>query len=440
MSRWRFRFLWLLLFVGLAPAPAQEHLRTLTILHTNDLHARFLPDGRRDGGFAHLAAALRREQAGCSSCLFLNAGDIVQGSPVSTLFGGLPVYEVMNLFAPDVSTLGNHEFDYGWQKILEFVRAARFPIVSANVQDGQGRLLAPRAYTIRTVNGVRVAVIGALTADLPALTMPGVRGPWRALPVVETVRRYAREVGRQSDLIVVLGHINAEEEDAILNQAPEVAVVISGHAHRGLEAPKSVDGRLVVRVKAYGVELGRLDLQVDVPKKTVVSSAWKRIPIRADAIPPAADVARAVAGWEARVSRIVDVPIGEARKEFTGKDLKTLMERAMAEETGADFAFMNQGGIRDFFPAGQLLARHVWNVMPFDNKVVVGRFKGRDLPAAVIDGRSIDPEGEYTLAVNDFTAANQRTELGAGGLEFPRIGPLQRDLLIEWIKKKKVLE
>src|SRR5262249_39892343 len=193
--------------------------------------------------------------------------------------------------------------------------------------------------------------------------------------------------------------------------------------------------------KAWGEELGRLDLKVDVRKKAVVQSSWKRIPIDADSIPAAPDVAKLIEQWEARVSKIVDIPIGEAKREFAGLDLKALMEKAMAEETHSDFAFQNEGGIRDFLPKGKILARNVWNIMPFDNRVVVGKFKGSQLPPDVAKGHSIVPNREYTLAVNDFTAINQKTEMGVTGLKFPQKGgALQRDQLINWIKKKKVIQ
>lgn len=439
MRHLRIRFLWLLLFIGLAPA--QQNLRPLTILHTNDLHARFLPDGRQHGGFAQLVTAIRREREGCRACLLLNGGDLVQGSPVSTLFHGEPVYQVANLFGFDAATIGNHEFDYGWQKITKFIRLAHFPIVSANVINAEGRLLAQKPYLIRSVGSIRVAIIGALTADLPTLSTPNLLGPWRAEPVLATVHRYAAEVRDRSDLIVVLAHITGEEEDQLLHEAPEAPVIISGHLHRGMETPKTFDGRILVRVKAYGEELGRLDLMVDTAKKAVVRSTWKRIEIDANKIPPAPDVAKVLAQWEAKVSKIVDVPIGEAKREFAGKALKALMEQAMADEMHTDLAFMNEGGIRDFLPKGTILARNVWNIMPFDNRVVAGRFKGSELPPSVKNGRPIDPNREYTLAVNDFTAANQKSEMGANGLHFSETaGPLQRDLLIDWIKKRKVLE
>jgi 2',3'-cyclic-nucleotide 2'-phosphodiesterase (5'-nucleotidase family) len=174
----------------------------------------------------------------------------------------------------------------------------------------------------------------------------------------------------------------------------------------------------------------------------VKSSSWRRIPTTTQFAAGAPDVAKAVAKWEKKVAEMVDVPIAEAKRAFAGADLKALIERATTESLGVDFSYMNRGGVRAPLPAGKLLARHVWNAYPFDNKVVVGRFKGKDLPKVVTEGRQIDPEREYTLAVNDFTAANQHaaSQLASTGLVFSSDGPLQRDLLIDWIKKQKVLQ
>jgi len=260
--------------------------------------------------------------------------------------------------------------------------------------------------------------------------------------VVESVRKYADELRDRADLIVVLGHLEDAEATEILHEAPAVAVVVSVHNHTGLQMPEQYEGRLNVRVSGYGRELGRLDLEVNLPEHKLASWKWRVIPVNASAGEPAADVAALVAQWEAKVSAIVDVPIGEARREIAGPDLKRLIERAMAEETGTDLAFMNQGGVRDKLPQGRILARHIWNIMPFDNLVVMGTFAGDKLPPAVVMGRTIDPQRQYTLAVSDFTAANQNAhgQLGTTGLVFPRTGPPLRDLLIDWVKKQKVIE
>ncbi|HZT33936.1 MAG TPA: bifunctional UDP-sugar hydrolase/5'-nucleotidase [Bryobacteraceae bacterium] len=433
----------LLLFVCLCAgfSAAQGSLRSLTILHVNDLHARLEPDADHQGGFAYLATAIRREETGCRACLLLNAGDLVQGTPVSTIFRGLPLYKIGNLFGFDVSTLGNHEFDYGWEMVPRFVAAARFPVVSANVADASGRLIAGRAYTILAVNGIRVAVIGLVMQDLAGFETPDRMGPWRALPVVETLQRYVAEVGQRADLIVALAHISDPEAEEILRRVPEVAVVVSGHNHKGLTDAQVIDRRVHVRVEGYGRELGRLDLRVDLARHQLDSWNWRRIPVDAAKLAPAQDVASLVAHWEDRVARRVDVPIGEATREIAGPELRALLERAMAEEVGADFGFLNAGGIRDKLPRGTLLARHIWNIMPFDNRVMIGRFCGAQLPEVVTRGRQVDPRHTYTLAVTDFTVANQagKGQLGTRGLEFPRAGPLLRDALIDWIRQKRVL-
>jgi 2',3'-cyclic-nucleotide 2'-phosphodiesterase (5'-nucleotidase family) len=281
-----------------------------------------------------------------------------------------------------------------------------------------------------------------MTGYLKSLTTADSRGPWQATPLIDTLRTYARELEPKTDIIVALAHLGGAEEDRILSEVPEVSVVVGGHEHAGLAEAKQVEKRTAVRLQANGRELGRLDLKVETGCKCVTSAAWKRIPIRAKESPADAEIAKQVAKWEKKVDEVVNVPIGAAKREFAGAELKALIERATAEEMGVDFAFMNRGGVRAPLPAGQLLARHVWVMYPFDNKVVVGRFKGKELPKIITEGRQIDPEREYTLAVNDFTAANQESpsQLATKGLEFPKVGPLQRDLIIDWIRKKKILE
>jgi len=424
-------------------AISAQDVRPLTILHSNDLHAHLTPDDRGLGGFAYLATAVKEERARSSASLYLNAGDLVQGTPVSTLFKGVPIYQIANRLGFDVSTLGNHEFDYGWQRIQQFVKIAKYPVVSANVVNDQGAFLARAPYVIKTAGGIRVAVIGILLGDLVGnLATPDKVGPWHVQPVVETVRKYAAEVRGKSDLIVVLGHMHDSEADDILKQIPEVSICIVGHAHRAYAHLHNFDGRVGALVTSYGVELGRLDVQVDMAAHKLKSAEWNIIPVDSKKLTPDPKVAHDVARWEKKVSKIVDVSIGEAKRRFEKRDLQVLIERAMAEQTGSDLAWINLGNVRDVIPQGTVLARAIWNILPFDNAVVIGKFKGSQLPAKVREGHSIDPEREYTLATTDFTAANQASadQLGVSGLAFPRTDAMQRDMVIDWIKKKKVLE
>src|SRR6202035_3188761 len=107
-----------------------------------------------------------------------------------------------------------------------------------------------------------------------------------------------------------------KEADRILADAPEVSVAIVGHVHEGYTEMQQQGHRYAVEVKAYGAELGRLDIRFDLTKREILTAAWKRIPIDSHTITPAPDVAKEVARWEAKVSHIVDVPIGEAKHPF----------------------------------------------------------------------------------------------------------------------------
>ena len=437
----RFRGFACAALAALVAFPLAAEVRTLTILHINDLHARLLPLDNRRGGFAALAGVIRRERAACKDCILLNAGDVAQGTPVSTIFHGLPVFEIANLLGIDAATLGNHDFDYGWMQARKFLGVAKYPIVDANIVGAKEELFTPQPYVILNVNGLRVAVIGAMTGDLQTLTTPRILGAWHTLPVVETARKYARGLWAQSDLIVLVAHITPREELEFLKSATEIPVMITGHLHNGLPQPLIQDGRILVRVRGYAEELGRLELKVDTRKKAPVSWEWKHILVGPNA-PPAPDVAAEVKRWEDEVSARVDRPLAVARRSFNKQEVKALIERAMRDQTGADFAFMNAGGVRDIIPEGQLKERNIWNIMPFDNRVVFGKFKGRDLPPVVLGDRKVDPDRAYTLAVSDYTAANQGTpeNLRVTGLSFPGDGGLLRDVLISWFRKKKLIE
>ncbi|MCZ2150328.1 MAG: metallophosphatase, partial [Bryobacterales bacterium] len=236
-----------LFFLWLGGGLAQD-IRHLTILHTSDLHARLLPDDQGRGGLAYVAAALRRERNNCAGCLVLDGGDLVQGTPVSTLFRGLPVYEIANSLGIDVSTLGNHEFDYGWRRIYDFVSTANFPVVNANVVNADGAYLTGKPYTIVTVNGIRIGIIGAVMGGLlDGFTTPDLLGPWKVMPVVDAVNRFVVPLRERTDFIILLAHITHREMDEVLQKVPEVGLVVAGHEHGGLAEMKGVDGRLGVR-------------------------------------------------------------------------------------------------------------------------------------------------------------------------------------------------
>ena len=434
-----------LLWAGLLAGCRQSTVHELTILHFNDLHDRLLPDPDGIGGVAHLATLLKRERATASASLTLNAGDLVEGTPVSTVFQGVPDYEIANNLGLDVNCLGNHEFDYGWQKIRDYMQIANFPTVSANTVDASGNRMLNPPYVIRDVGGMRVAVIGAMLETLAQNTTLGMLGPFHAAPIVETLRPIVTEAKQHADMLIVLGHIEKAEAEAILRDLPDVSVVAIGHEHTPWKEAVEIDGRLVVHAAGYGRQVGRLVLRYDISTRRIVSHEWTGLPVDDNQYPADPTVQVQVDKWEAKVAALVDVPIGRATRELPRNEVRTLMERAMLDQVPADLAFTNRGGVRDILPEGVLLARHVWNVMPFDNRVVTVDIPGDQL-ATLTDpsGRTdpvvtakLDPKRVYRLVTTDFVAQSWADS----GKAFPRRnqGVLLRDLLIDWIKQRKVI-
>ena len=154
----------------------------LTILHVNDTHGRILPyieatSGERQmvGGAAYLAHMIQEERSkNPDGTLLLSAGDMFQGTPVSNLFKGRSVTDVMNYLKFDAMAIGNHEFDWGMDVLQHLVASSRFPYLSANIRDERGRYLpGVKPYIIVERKKVKIAIIGMTTPEVPHITAPG---------------------------------------------------------------------------------------------------------------------------------------------------------------------------------------------------------------------------------------------------------------------------
>jgi 2',3'-cyclic-nucleotide 2'-phosphodiesterase (5'-nucleotidase family) len=387
------------------------NLRSVTILHTNDLHATLLTSPEGVGGFARLATAVRQEKQKSSASLYLDGGDLVQGSPVSTLFRGLPIFEVANGLGLDAAALGNHEFDYGWSRIRDFQKQARFPLLAANVVNDAGQLLLPPGYLIKEVGGVRFGIVGAVTERTNTSVRARERGPWTIAPVVPVVEKLARELKPLVDIVFVLGHLTYEEDRAILEKVPDVSFVMSGHNHDARDMPMRFGERFAVKARSHGRELGRLNVRIDTQANRVVEWSWRTLPIRRATYAEDRSVAGAVRNWESKVSTLVDVPIGRSPTALAGDPLWFALQRTLARSLNVDIAYLNPGGIRASLPAGTIQARHIWNILPFDDELVVTTARGAQLPKEIAADHVVDPARTYRLATSDYVAEGPLAKL-----------------------------
>ena len=135
-----------------------KHLKKLTLLHSNDMHGDFLVenvDNKLIGGVSMLSGYINKVRREEKNVAYVIAGDMFQGSLIDSEYKGISTIEIMNLLAPDVVTIGNHEVDYGLAHLLFLEKCANFPIINANMfLKSNGRRLF-KSHEILHIDGMK---------------------------------------------------------------------------------------------------------------------------------------------------------------------------------------------------------------------------------------------------------------------------------------------
>ncbi|KAM7173488.1 5'-nucleotidase isoform 2-T2 [Macrochelys suwanniensis] len=291
---------WLALAALLCLAHAARAAFQLTLLHTNDVHARVEQTSRDSGkcqrrtsggpadcygGVARRSTKIREIRATHPNVLLLDAGDQYQGTVWFSYFKGREVVHFMNLLGYDAMALGNHEFDNGLDGLLDpLLKNVNFPILSANIQASKS--VASRIsgyfqpYKILHVGSEKIGIVGYTTKETSFLSNPG-----KDIYFEDEIEALQPHVDKLTTLgvnkIIALGHSGFTVDQKIAQKVRGVDVVIGGHTNTFLytgpppssEMPagnypflvKSDDGRQVPVVQAYafGKYLGYLNVTFD---------------------------------------------------------------------------------------------------------------------------------------------------------------------------------
>ena len=276
--------------MGLQSFEAPE-IKTLTLLHTNDVHSHIDPFPINDpkypneGGAARRATLIQqvRQEQGEDNVLLLDAGDVFQGTPYFNYYGGELEIKLMSMMKYDIATMGNHDFDNGIDAFLKQLPHATFPFVSANY-DFKNTVLngIVEPYKIFTKNGIKVGVFG-LGVELSGLVDKRLYKETVYLNPIEIAQDMSRilKVDKKCDLVICLSHLgftygndSQKVSDLILARATKnIDLIIGGHTHTFLSTPyieKNSDGQEVMinQVGCYGLNLGRIDFTFESGKKT----------------------------------------------------------------------------------------------------------------------------------------------------------------------------
>ncbi len=270
------------------------NLKKLTLLHSNDMHGDFMAeevDVGLKGGVSMLSGYLQKVRSEEENVLYVISGDMFRGSVIDSEFKGLSTIEIVNLLAPNVATLGNHEIDYGIGHLLFLEKCARFPIINANLYLTTNQIRLFRSHIILEIGGMKTLFIGVLTEE----TLAQARQE-RLIGSFIDVREAADEVGRicnayrteDVDLTVLLTHIGFEKDKELaqlLDPRWGVDLIIGGHTHTLLHEPCVVAGIPIVQAATGTDQIGRFDLVVDTDTNTVHRCDWQLIPIDDDHCP-----------------------------------------------------------------------------------------------------------------------------------------------------------
>ena len=432
----QFRITSLALWILLAPLAWGESI-TLTIIHTNDLHGH-IQQTEEFAGAARIAALVDQARATQPGVLVLDAGDSISGTPVSTLFKGVPIFAILNRVGYNAGALGNHEFDHGFRQIALFRDTAGYPLINANVTTRDGTLLADDTSLVMQVNGIRIAIIGILTDQTPQLITPiGNAGLEFQSPETQ-LRARVDSLNPFVDLVLVLSHVGHEEEKRLAAAINNIDVIIGGHSHTRVSPAVKINDTYVVQAGFYGSHVGYLELTVDTQQQKLLNFAGQLIAAK-DLPPPDPFVAGLVASWEQAVADIVDVEIYRSERDYSREELQPIIEAILASYTGADFGFYNKGGIRDRIRSGLLSIRHLWNLEPFGNSLVTVTALGADIRSLLyMEGEqhwrlsTLNDDQIYTVATNSFVAA-QVSKASPELFKIEDSAQLVRDVLVEHI-------
>jgi len=371
-----------------------------TLLFTSDLHGRVGPvdpiSGRpAPGGIARVATLLREARRRSPDAVYLDLGDLVQGSPVSTLAArerpeqAHPLVRMLNGMGCRGMVVGNHEFNFGLRFVESLRQAADFPLLGANVIGPRGEPYFEPVLRFRR-RGRVVAVLAITTPQVPRWEEPWNIEGLRFEDAVTVARRWVPRLRREADAVIVAAHMGWEgvtdggleepeppENDVarLVREVPGIDVVLMAHTHRETER-RVPGGTHVVQAGAGGNGLGELELRWE-PGATRPTTRFdlRRAAPYIEADPGTLDLGREA---EERARPRLEEVVGTAAGTFHLDGLRyrdnpslSLFHRVQLDAGRADLSSAVVFRGREPLSAGPIRGLDLFRIYPFENDLTV---------------------------------------------------------------------
>ena len=429
--------------VPVTPTPASDEgaPHSVTILYTNDEHGWM--EGVGEGMGAANLMSVWEQDFGYSQdgpFILLSGGDMWTGPAVSTWFEGYSMVQVMNLMGYQAAAVGNHEFDFGLEKLRLQSLEMKFPLLSANIRYKAGGAVPSdigiQPFAIIERGGIKFGVVGLTTRVTPTTTLPDVVAPFDFIDYETALREFvpqARAAG--AEVIVVPAHICRGELSGLARAVADLGISMMGGGHCNDYFSMVIDDTVILGGGAHmeSFAWAQLELQAESGVVEIIDHgiAGNRPEV------PQPEVAALVGEWQAEANLILDEVIGYTnqmipRNSSTMRQM--IVESWLLAYPSADIAMTNHGGIRADIKAGEVTFGDVVSVLPFSNTIIELHLRGEDLARLLIgrrqntaiagidfisgewvlenSGEPLAPDELYVVLVNSFMYA------GGDGYEF----------------------
>ena len=272
----------------------------LVILGTSDMHGNIWGFSYEDSkestnnGMSRLYTFIESERETHPGLILLDAGDDIQGTIMTDDLANKnpdelhPVIAAMNFMGYDAMTLGNHEFNWGITSMKKILSKADFPVLAANVKNAKGKYVTGAGTTIINRDGVKVAVIGVVTPDVP-IWDGGKEGieDYIFESAAYAVKDEIAKLDKDVDIIIVSAHMGTyaefDEDNGsdsglkILEVNPEVDVLQLAHNHSIVK--ESYNDVPVVATRNGGRDIAKVVLTLD-DDNNIISSTYDVIDMK----------------------------------------------------------------------------------------------------------------------------------------------------------------
>lgn len=411
---------------------ATDTIREITILYTNDEHGWMA--GQQEGASAANLMGLWRtaqEYQPGGSFLLLSGGDMWTGPAISTWFQGQSMAEVMNAMGYDAAAVGNHEFDFGLDTLQTRAAESEFPFLSANIRSKSDGTtpedLGIRPFTIVTVNGIQVGIIGLTTTRTPTTTNPVNVAEFDFIPYEAALREVVPQVkSAGAEMIVVPGHICQAELESLAQEVADLGIHLLGGGHCNELFANEMNDIVLLEGGTALASYAYATFQFDTASDTVVSVDYGVQGNHDGTADPVVD--SIIMRWQDEADAELNRTIGYSEQGLAQRSqgMQSLITEAwLWAYPTADVAITNLGGMRADLPPGDITLADVVGVMPFDNVIVellltgeqVDVMLGQDSAAIggvyrdnfrwylKSTGEELESDELYTVLVNDFMYA-----------------------------------